>query len=134
MRTFLASLGAAVRVERLFASAPELNPVEVLWGHLKNHPLANPTPDSLWKLTNAARNALFKARKRPAVIAAFWVQAELVLERSHLLSLNSSTSYAFLQGLGTTRKVACRLCRGPTHPRPSRRQVSEAPNPEASLP
>ncbi|HEY0792431.1 MAG TPA: hypothetical protein VGD78_15310 [Chthoniobacterales bacterium] len=40
----------------------------------------NLTPDSLWKLSKAARNALFKAQKRPSVIAAFWVQAELSLE------------------------------------------------------
>jgi transposase len=80
VRAFLADLGEAVRVERLPAYAPELNPVEFLWGYLKNHPLANLTPDSLWKLSKAARNALFKAQKRPSVIAAFWVQAELILE------------------------------------------------------
>jgi hypothetical protein len=37
-------------------------------------------PDSLWKLSQAARKALFQAQKRPSVIAAFWVQAELILE------------------------------------------------------
>jgi transposase len=79
VRAFLDSLAGAVRVERLPAYAPELNPVEFLWGYLKNHPLANLTPDALWKLSKAARNALFKAQKRPSVIAAFWVQAELVL-------------------------------------------------------
>jgi transposase len=80
VRAFLDSLGGAVRLERLPAYAPELNPVEFLWGYLKNHPLANLTPDSLWKLSKAARNALFKTQKRPSVIAAFWVQAELILE------------------------------------------------------
>jgi hypothetical protein len=39
--------------------------------------LANVTPDSLWKLSKAARHALFKAQKRPSVIHAFWVQTEL---------------------------------------------------------
>jgi transposase len=77
VRAFLDSLGGAVRVERLPAYAPELNPVEFLWGHLKNHALANVTPDSLWKLSKAARHALFKAQKRPSVIHAFWVQTEL---------------------------------------------------------
>ena len=77
---FLKSLGEAVRVERLPAYAPGLNPVEFLGGYLKNHPLANLTPDALWQLCKAARNALFKAQKRPSVIAAFRVQAELVLE------------------------------------------------------
>ena len=77
MRAFLESLGEAVRVERLPAYAPELNPVEFLWGHLKNHDLANVTPDSLWTLSKAARHALFKAQKRPSVIHAFWVQSEL---------------------------------------------------------
>ena len=80
VQAFVASLGGAVRVERLPAYAPELNPVECLWGYLKNHHLANLTPDSLWKLSKAARNALFKAQKRPPVIAAFWVQAELILD------------------------------------------------------
>jgi transposase len=80
VQAFLESLDGAVRVERLPAYAPELNPVEFLWGYLKNHHLANLTPDSLWKLSQAARNALFKAQKRPSVIAAFWVQAELILE------------------------------------------------------
>ena len=74
---FVDSLEGAVRVERLPAYAPELNPVEFLWGHLKNHDLANVTPDALWKLSKAARNALFKAQKRPSVIHAFWVQTEL---------------------------------------------------------
>jgi transposase len=77
VRTFLEGLGEAVRAERLPAYAPELNPVEFLWGHLKNHDLANISPDSLWKLSKAARNALFKAQKRPSVIHAFWVQTEL---------------------------------------------------------
>jgi transposase len=77
VRAFLESLGEAVRVERLPAYAPELNPVEFLWGHLKNHDLANVTPDSLWQLSKAARNALFKAQKRPPIIHAFWVQTEL---------------------------------------------------------
>ena len=77
VRAFLAGLGDAVRVEWLPAYAPELNPVEFLWGHLKNHDLANVTPDCLWKLSKAARNALFKAQERPSVIHAFWVQTEL---------------------------------------------------------
>jgi transposase len=44
VQAFLESLGGAVRVERLPAYAPELNPVEFLWGYLKNHHLANLTP------------------------------------------------------------------------------------------
>ena len=77
MQAFLAGLGGAGRVERLPAYAPELNPVEFLWGYVKNHHLPNLTPDALWKLSKAARNALFKAQKRPSVIHAFWVQTEL---------------------------------------------------------
>jgi transposase len=77
VRAFVDSLAGAVRLEPLPTYAPELNPVEFLWGHLKNHDLANVTPDSLWKLSKAARNALFSAQKRPSVIHAFWVQTEL---------------------------------------------------------
>jgi hypothetical protein len=72
--------GAWKRAERLPAYAPELNPMAFLWGYLKNHHLANLTPDSLWKRFKVARHALFKAQKRPSVMATFWVQAELILE------------------------------------------------------
>ena len=37
-------------VERLPAYAPELNPVEYMWGHLKNHEIANLIVTKAWEL------------------------------------------------------------------------------------
>lgn len=74
---FVESLEGAIVLEQLPAYAPELNPVEYLWGHLKQHELANFCPKDLAELTGAAREALFKAKRTKRYIRAFWAQAEL---------------------------------------------------------
>jgi transposase len=64
---------------RLPAYAPELNPVEYIWGHLKGHALANFCPKDLWHLGREARRQLRRSQRRPALIRAFWQQADLSL-------------------------------------------------------
>jgi len=64
---------------RLPAYAPELNPAEYIWGHLKNHALANFCPQDLWHLGREARRQLKHTQRRTALIRAFWQQAELSL-------------------------------------------------------
>jgi transposase len=64
---------------RLPAYAPELNPTEYIWGHLKNHALANFCPQDLWHLGREARRQLKRTQRRTALIRAFWQQAELSL-------------------------------------------------------
>lgn len=64
---------------RLPAYAPELNPVEYIWGHLKSHALANFCPKDLSHLGREARRQLRRSQRRPALIRAFWQQAELSL-------------------------------------------------------
>lgn len=62
------------------AYAPELNPVEYLWGYWKQHELANFCPKDIWQLGHFASQALKRIRRRahrPALVAAFWRQAEL---------------------------------------------------------
>ena len=76
---YLASTKGRVWVERLPAYAPELNPIEYLWGNVKGNDLANFSPKELWELSNEAKKALFKKRGRPKLIRAFWIQAELDL-------------------------------------------------------
>ncbi|MGD9897195.1 MAG: transposase [Candidatus Methylacidiphilaceae bacterium] len=76
VHAFLDSTQGVV-VERLPAYAPELNPVEYLWGHLKNHQLSHFAPETLAPLAAFGRRALRRIQKRPSIIAAFWVQAEL---------------------------------------------------------
>src|SRR2546428_5390899 len=50
---FIAAQGERLRVEFLPAYAPELNPVEYLWGYFKQHALPNFCPKELWNLTDA---------------------------------------------------------------------------------
>jgi transposase len=64
---------------RLPAYAPELNPVEYIWGHLKGHALANFCPKDIPHLGREARRQLRRSQRRPALIRAFWHQAELSL-------------------------------------------------------
>jgi transposase len=64
-------------LEFLPAYAPELNPVEYLWGHWKQHELPNFCPEDYRELSYEARQALRRMRRRPTLICAFWQQAQL---------------------------------------------------------
>jgi transposase len=66
-----------LEIERLPGYAPELNPVEYLWGYLKHHSIPNLCPKNLADLSQIARRSLGRIRRRPRLIAAFWQQAEL---------------------------------------------------------
>ena len=74
---YLGKTEGRVWVERLPAYAPELNPIEYLWGNVKGNDLANVSPKELWELSSQAKDALFKKRRRPKLIRAFWIQTEL---------------------------------------------------------
>ena len=74
---YLASTKGKVRAERLPAYAPDLNPVEYMWGHLKSHEIANLITTQAWELSFEATSALRKMRRRPSIIAACFSQAEL---------------------------------------------------------
>lgn len=79
VQAYVATTGERLRVEKLPAYAPELNPVEYLWGHLKAHELANFAARSVGLLSSHARKTLRKTQRRPDVIQAFWIQAELAI-------------------------------------------------------
>jgi transposase len=79
VRAYVATLKGQIELEQLPAYAPELNPVEYLWGHIKQHELANLCPKDLHELSSAALKALFKAKRTKSYIRAFWVQADLPL-------------------------------------------------------
>lgn len=64
-------------VERLPAYAPELNPVEYIWGHLKQHEIANLVSRTAHQLSMHATRALRRMRRRPRVIIACWKQSLL---------------------------------------------------------
>ena len=52
---FLDSLEGQILVEYLPPYAPELNPVEYLWGYWKHHQLPNVCAKDFWQLSDGAR-------------------------------------------------------------------------------
>jgi transposase len=77
VRDFVDAQRGRVALEWLPAYAPELNPAEYIWGHLKQHELPNLCPKNLWDLSAHARRALRRMRRRPTLMRAFWIQAGL---------------------------------------------------------
>jgi transposase len=61
------------------AYAPELNPVEYLWAHIK-HSLANLTSVALDRLETLVRNRLKRLQYRPDVLDGFFAGTGLSLD------------------------------------------------------
>jgi transposase len=78
VRDLVAAQQGRLTREYLPAYAPELNPVEHIWGHWKPHELPNFCPRDFAQLSQAARRALARVRRRPTLVRAFWQQAELL--------------------------------------------------------
>jgi transposase len=66
-----------IHLEYLPAYAPELNPVEYIWGYWKHHELPNVCPRTFGELSFWARRTLRRMRRRPALVEAFWKQSGL---------------------------------------------------------
>ena len=79
VRDYIASQRGAIEVEYLPTYAPELNPVEYIWGYWKKHELPNLCARDLVELSSAGRAALRRMRRRPTLVQSFWKQAELSL-------------------------------------------------------
>ena len=77
VREFVADQDGAIELEYLPAYAPELNPVEYIWGYCKQHELPNFCPKNFAQLGWAAKDALRRMRRRPRLVTSFWKQAEL---------------------------------------------------------
>ena len=77
VRDYIASTKGLIEIERLPAYAPELNPVEYMWGQLKTHEIANLITTKAWELSFEATAALRRMRRRPSIITACYTQAEL---------------------------------------------------------
>jgi transposase len=74
---FVAQQNGRIELEFLPAYAPELNPVEYLWGYWKQHELPNFCPKTFSDLSLHAIRALKRMRRRPKLVVAFWKQTEL---------------------------------------------------------
>jgi transposase len=77
VKDHLASTEGKVIAERLPAYAPELNPAEYIWAHLKQHEIGNLLVKQAWELSHHATGALRKMRRRPKIIRACFAQASL---------------------------------------------------------
>jgi transposase len=80
VRTFLAN-GAAkqIHLERLPAYAPDLNPDEGTWQHLKRIELRNMCCLDLEHLHQQLNLAILRLRRKPHLIQSFFAQAGLQL-------------------------------------------------------
>jgi len=77
VRAFVEQRKGRIALEYLPAYAPELNPVECIWGYLKSHEISNFCARDLAHLKWAARSRLRSMQRRTSLVAAFWKQAEL---------------------------------------------------------
>jgi len=77
VQTFVDTQRGRLQLECLPAYAPELNPVEYLWGYWKHHALPNFCPTTFGELSWHARRARRRMRRRPTLVTAFWKQADL---------------------------------------------------------
>ena len=80
VRAFVEEQKGRLELEFLPAYAPELNPVEYIWGHLQAHELSNLCPKDLSQLSLHAIRALQRMRRRPRLVTAFWKQSHLFQE------------------------------------------------------
>ena len=78
--TFLHDNADWLTVYQLPGYAPELNPVEGLWGRLKNGPLANLTARTLDEVTTTACHALRRTQYHPDRLLAFLAETGLQLD------------------------------------------------------
>jgi hypothetical protein len=78
VKEFIASQQGRIAIERLPAYAPELNPVEYLWAHLKRHELPNVCAKDLWSLGDFARKKLKRMCRRKPLLLACWQQSSLL--------------------------------------------------------
>jgi transposase len=79
VKEFIAAQRGRLVTEQLPAYAPELNPVEYIWGYWKQHELPNFCPRDFAQLSHQACRALRRMRRRSPLVRTFWHQANLSL-------------------------------------------------------
>jgi transposase len=95
VRDYVAAQRGRLTREPLPGYAPELNPVEYVWGYWKHHELPNLCPKTFGELSHHARVALRRMRRRPTLVAAFWQQAELFVWSRYYENLDRSVTVQF---------------------------------------
>jgi transposase len=84
VKLFIKQVGSRRLHTELFpAYAPDLNPAESLWQHLKHDELANVCCRDLRHLTHELQLGINRIRVRPPLIQAFFEERGLELEKAH---------------------------------------------------
>jgi transposase len=78
VKDYVAGLNGRIELKFLPAYAPELNPVEYLWGYWKRKDMANLCAEDFAQLTYEARHSLRNLRRRRPLIQTFWRQSSLL--------------------------------------------------------
>jgi transposase len=79
MTRYVARQRAWLHVERLPAYAPDLNPVEQIWGNVKGRDLANLCPTEILALRRPLRCSFARIRRHPDLAVGFLRHAGLTL-------------------------------------------------------
>jgi DDE superfamily endonuclease len=87
MRQWLATQRHWLRVERLPAYAPELDPMESLWTNLKAVELANFAGDTVVQVTDAAQRGVHRVCDDQQLVWSFLAHAGLTLDHQPLSNL-----------------------------------------------
>jgi transposase len=79
MHTFIDAHTDWLTMVRLPAYAPDLNPVEGVWAHMKNG-LGNLSADTVDQLAATVKSRLKRIQYRPELVEGFLAQTGLTLE------------------------------------------------------
>ena len=80
MRAYLDAQHHWLRVERLPAYAPQLNPVEYLWANLKGAELANFAGDSVAEVADQAQQGIQRVCDSDSLVVGFLAHTGLALD------------------------------------------------------
>jgi len=80
MRAHLAAQRDWLKVERLPAYAPELNPVEYLWANLKGRELANGTADTVAEVAIQAQEGIQRVCASDSLVVGFLAHTGLSID------------------------------------------------------
>jgi transposase len=78
VRAHVEAQSGRIVLERLPACAPEMNPVECIWGYHKDYAMPNYCATNLTDLPHRARRNLRSTQRRATLASAFWKQVEML--------------------------------------------------------
>jgi hypothetical protein len=124
VQDFIAEQHGRIHTEYVPAYAPDLNPVEYLWGHWKQHELPNVCPKDWWELNERALNKTKQDQLPRWRTMTVWLEREPPGERQ-CAAESFTTVFGELRSLMGTKGDILRL--GPFPPSGRRIAARELP-------